>query len=256
MISLISAANADHLKSGSQIARVITEGFVGEYGFCPACGSGLKHAVANSRALDFECKNCDEGFELKSKNEKIGAKIVNGAHDALMGRVMGLDNPNLYLLHYDKAKLLVKNLLIIPRYFFTPNLIEIRKPLGPKAKRAGWVGCNILVGAVPEMGRIHYIKDEVAIKPEIILKKWQETTFLLNTKNIESRGWLLDTLNCVDKIGNSEFTLDELYKFEPELKKLHPENNHIKDKLRQQLQFLRDKGVIEFLGRGNYRRQT
>jgi type II restriction enzyme len=35
---------------------------------------------------------------------------------------------------------------------------------------------------------------------------------------------------------------------------LHPENRHVRDKLRQQLQVLRDLGLIEFLGRGRYRR--
>jgi type II restriction enzyme len=31
-------------------------------------------------------------------------------------------------------------------------------------------------------------------------------------------------------------------------------NNFIKDKIRQQLQLLRDKGMIEFVGRGNYKK--
>ena len=34
----------------------------------------------------------------------------------------------------------------------------------------------------------------------------------------------------------------------------HAENHNIKAKLRQQLQMLRDRGVIEFLGNGLYRR--
>ena len=33
----------------------------------------------------------------------------------------------------------------------------------------------------------------------------------------------------------------------------HPANHNVKAKVRQQLQFLRDKGVIEFMGRGQYR---
>jgi len=255
LVSIISNSNTSGLTSGSQKARVITEGFVASYGFCPACGAGLKQAPANSKALDFLCRECDEGFELKSKSSKIGAKIVNGAHDALMGRVMGLDNPNLYLLQYNRREMSVQNLLVIPRYFFTPNLIEKRKALSANARRAGWVGCNILVGQVPQLGRIHYIKEGIEVKPEIVLREWQATTFLQDKKNIENRGWLLDTLNCVEKIGKSHFTLDELYKFEPYLRQIHPENNNIKPKLRQQLQFLRDKDVIEFLGRGNYRRK-
>ena len=34
---------------------------------------------------------------------------------------------------------------------------------------------------------------------------------------------------------------------------LHPDNRHVLDKIRQQLQVLRDMGFVEFLGRGRYR---
>jgi type II restriction enzyme len=33
----------------------------------------------------------------------------------------------------------------------------------------------------------------------------------------------------------------------------HQDNRHIKEKIRQQLQILRDKGYLEFLERGRYR---
>jgi len=58
---------------------------------------------------------------------------------------------------------------------------------------------------------------------------------------------------CVEKIGHKEFSLDEMYAFENDLSKKHPDNRHIKDKIRQQLQVLRDKGYLEFTSRGNYR---
>jgi hypothetical protein len=34
---------------------------------------------------------------------------------------------------------------------------------------------------------------------------------------------------------------------------LHPANRHVRDKTRQQLQVLRDLGLVEFLGGGRYR---
>jgi type II restriction enzyme len=54
-------------------------------------------------------------------------------------------------------------------------------------------------------------------------------------------------------LNKKEFELKEIYKFEEDLKILHPENNNIKAKIRQQLQFLRNKDYLEFLGRGKYR---
>ncbi len=60
-------------------------------------------------------------------------------------------------------------------------------------------------------------------------------------------------MNCIDKIGKKEFSLDEVYVFERELKIKHPGNNFIKDKLRQQLQVLRDKGYLAFVSPGKYK---
>jgi len=48
-------------------------------------------------------------------------------------------------------------------------------------------------------------------------------------------------MNCIESLNKNEFSLQEIYKFENDLKVLHPENNNIKAKIRQQLQFLRDK---------------
>jgi type II restriction enzyme len=70
----------------------------------------------------------------------------------------------------------------------------------------------------------------------------------------DSKGWILDVMTCVDAIKKNEFTLDEVYKFEEKLKTKYPNNNFIKDKIRQQLQLLRDKGIIEFTGRGKYKK--
>ena len=46
-----------------------------------------------------------------------------------------------------------------------------------------------------------------------------------------------------------------MYKYENKLKKKHIKNNNISPKIRQQLQILRDKGYIEFLGNVLYRKK-
>ena len=70
---------------------------------------------------------------------------------------------------------------------------------------------------------------------------------------VSARGWTLDVLNAVHKIGRQQFTLDEAYAFEAELAALHPHNNNVRPKIRQQLQVLRDAGLLEFLKPGKYR---
>jgi len=59
-------------------------------------------------------------------------------------------------------------------------------------------------------------------------------------------------MNCIESLEKKEFKLSEIYEFEKDLKILHPENNNIKAKIRQQLQFLRDQGYLKFLEKGSY----
>lgn len=77
--------------------------------------------------------------------------------------------------------------------------------------------------------------------------------FLKKIKKAETKGWVLDIMNCIDAIDRKEFSLQDLYKFEDDLKKLHPNNKHIKDKIRQQLQLLRDKNYLDFVSPRTYR---
>ena len=142
---------------------------------------------------------------------------------------------------------------MIPKHYFTPNIIIQRKPLPETTKRAGWIGCNIDISKIPESGRIFIVKDSKEIPKDKVEIKLQSTSFLKGQK-LDSRGWIIDILNCVDRIQGNDFTLEQVYAFENQLKLKHPENNHIKDKIRQQLQYLRDKGILEFTSRGNYKK--
>nr|WP_301281303.1 hypothetical protein [Arcanobacterium phocae] len=76
----------------------------------------------------------------------------------------------------------------------------------------------------------------------------------MRLENPHLRGWLLDTLICIEQFGSAEFSLRDLYNFEHVLSQKHPQNKNVKAKIRQQLQLLRDRGFIEFLGNGYYRR--
>jgi hypothetical protein len=67
-------------------------------------------------------------------------------------------------------------------------------------------------------------------------------------------GWKLDVFRCLRQIDSSTFDLSDVYKFESILRHNHPANRHISDKIRQQLQYLRDLGLIEFRGPGVYRK--
>lgn len=97
------------------------------------------------------------------------------------------------------------------------------------------------------------MKNEIEIPRKEIISKVRRTDFIRDYK-LDARGWLLDVLNCVNQIEGRDFNLEQMYKFEDVLSKKYPNNKHIKDKIRQQLQILRDKGIVEFKGRGCYRK--
>lgn len=239
--------------SRSQQVRVMTEYWVNKSIFCPNCGSTLDSFENNKPVADYYCIKCSEEYELKSKSGNLGKKIMDGAYSTMLGRLNANNNPNFFFLAYDKATFQVKNFLTIPKYFFVEDIIEKRKPLASTARRAGWVGCNIIVKGIPEFGKIFYVQNGIAKSKNEVLEKWGRTDVVKSTQDIEAKGWLLDTLVCVERIKKEEFSLEEMYKFESYLKAKHPSNNNIQAKIRQQLQFLRDKKIIDFVGRGRYR---
>ena len=169
----------------------------------------------------------------------------------MIERIEAINNPNFFFLQYSKRELNVKNLIVVPKHFFVPEIIEKRKPLATTARRAGWVGCNIILKNIPQEGLIYVVKDEKEQPIDDIINKINRTNFIKQYK-LDGRGWILDILNCINKIEEQNFSLDQVYAFENVLAEKHPGNHHIKDKIRQQLQLLRDKGIIEFNGRGKY----
>ncbi len=251
---LLNPTLAASYKSHAQIARVLTEGWVAQNGYCPNCGcSSITQHRNNAPVRDFFCPDCAEQFELKSKNgHQIGAKVNDGAYATMMQRIHADDQPNFFFLSYRKADYSVQQLVLVPRHFINPDMIVCRKPLPPTAKRAGWVGCVLNIGMLPASGKILLVDKAQALPPEQVRRQWQQSLFLRDQK-AERKGWLLATMRCVERLPE-RFTLAQMYQFETELQLQFPDNQHIKDKIRQQLQILRDQQVIEFVERGRYRK--
>lgn len=140
----LDAFLSERYSSPSQKIKIITESWVSKQIFCPACGATIAHF--NKPVCDYICRDCSEEYELKSKKNKIGGSIVNGAYSTMISRLTASNNPNLFLLSYQDLK--VYDFFAIPKYFFIPAIIEKRKPLSNNARRAGWIGCNILLYCV------------------------------------------------------------------------------------------------------------
>jgi len=238
-------------KNLTQIARVLTENWVLREIYCPSCGDTLSDYVNNKPVADFYCKKCIEDFELKSKKGKFGNKVSAGAYSQIIKRINSINKPNFFFMGY-LSSFRANDFFVVPKHFFISDIVEKRKPLSDDAKRAGWVGSNILFSKIPKAGQIFYIKDGSEISKEDVLEKWQKTIFLKDVNKFEAKGWILDIMNCIDIIDKKEFTLADMYKFEGRLAVMHPQNKNIKPKIRQQLQFLRDKGYLDFVRDGLY----
>ncbi len=240
-------------KSSSQKIRVMSESWVADNIFCPSCGCmHLSHLSNNMPVADFQCGECGELYELKSKKGKIGKKIVDGAYSTMIERITDANNPNLFVMEYSDD-LQVRNLILIPKFFLVPSVIEKRNSLRSDARRAGWTGCNILYYKIPEQGKIMLIDDQrMSDRSEVITQYARVKK--LKSADVDNQTWLLDVLSCVNLISKTEFSLQDVYKFTRTLQIKHNENHNIEAKIRQQLQILRDRGYIEFLGRGQYRK--
>lgn len=241
--------------SASQKIRIMSERWLTQNLFCPCCGNvHIDKLPNNSPVADARCENCGEIFELKSKKNSIGVKIMDGAYHTMIERITGNFNPQLFVMQYS-AMLDVTNLTLVPKFFFTPDIIEKRKPLSANARRDGWVGCNILYQKIPSQGKIEIIRDSEEVEVKEVLRRYDKVK-KLQTKNLNLRGWIMDVLTCVNSTHSEIFTLQEIYKYADTLGAKHNQNNNVEAKIRQQLQFLRDKGFIEFIERGIYRKLT
>jgi type II restriction enzyme len=160
--------------------------------------------------------------------------------------------PNLFALEYEPSDWAVVNLILIPSFAFPLSAIEKRKPLAAHARRAGWVGCNILLDAIPADARIAIVRAGNSISPKIVREQYLKV-LPFEKLTPEKRGWTLDVLNALRRLGKTEFALSDVYAAEHGLARLHPANRHVRPKIRQQLQVLRDLGFVQFLGGGEYR---
>jgi type II restriction enzyme len=240
-------------KSNAQRVRVVSETWAGENLYCPCCPSEtIERCRNNKEAIDYTCNLCDSTFQLKSSQSHPAARIVDGAFAAMMRAVDKGAAPNLLLLHYDPRRWEVKNLTLIPHFAFTSSCIEKRPALSVNARRAGWIGCNILLCNIPSDVRIPWIENAIVASPREVRTKFRSMSSLASIAPAE-RGWTLDTLKMVRTIAKREFCLADVYAHAAELQALHPNNRHVRDKIRQQLQILRDLGFLQFLGHGAYR---
>jgi len=250
-LNLYQKSIFESYKSNSQRIRVLTENWMSNEMFCPACLNPKVNSFPNNTPVaDFFCPKCNEQFQLKSQKNDFGKRILDGAYKLMINSIKNNTRPNFFLMKYNE-NYYIEHLYLLPYFFFSENVIEKRKPLSDSARRAGWVGCNILLNEIPPEGIIKIIEDSRLIERSTILNRWKKISFIKETP-LPERGWTIDVLRVVHSLGKKEFALKEIYGYKEEFAKSHPNNTHIRAKIRQQLQILRDKGILKFKERGEY----
>lgn len=166
---------ASGYKSPAQRTRIITEAWAGENLFCPNCPSpALDPTTANTPVIDFICPRCQETFQLKGNSRHFGRRLPDAAYAAMMEAILSQNTPNLYILQYDRSQWTVRHLLLIPHFVFTASAIEKRRALSSSARRAGWVGCNILLSNLPLDAKIPLVQQGSVIPSKIVRKKYRQ----------------------------------------------------------------------------------
>ena len=247
----LNSGLGERYKSNSQIARVVTEEWGSRNLYCPACDSNkVDQAPPNTRAIDFTCPGCRQPYQLKSCRNWNENRVVDAGYRAMIAAIRSETIPNLLVLQYSHAWL-VQNILLVPYFFITESAIERRKPLGQHARRKGWVGCNILLREIPPDGKLRIVSNGIEADAGEIRRQFHRIKPLASL-NVQLRGWALDVLKVIRRLNKTNFVLSDVYEYEPELAARHPGNLNVRPKIRQQLQVLRDLGLIRFTGQGNY----
>ena len=244
-------------KSQSQVARRVTEDWAAGNLYCVACPSNrLVSEPANRPVHDYSCPECSATYQLKSKNGRFGRSVHNSAYGPKIQAITQGRVPHYTFLQYSRLDWTVTDLFVVPGHFVSPAVIQRRTPLKPTAKRAGWVGSNILLGQLSAECRITVVSGGAIRESGLVRRDWRRFEFLPNDERARG-GWGAEVLSCVRALDrekeDQKFTLQEFYaRFEDQLTNWHPDNHHVQDKIRQQLQVLRDGGVLTFLGHGRY----
>lgn len=232
---------------------MITETWAGRNIYCITCSSPrVVQTPANRPAVDFLCPLCDAAYQLKSSVRPFSWRIVDGAYESMLRAIEQDSTPNLLLLSYELTSPVVRELEFIPKFALTKSSLQRRPPLSLTARRAGWVGCNILVSNIPPDARIALVRHGRVTPPNIVRAQYLVLK-PLSQLELSQRGWTLDVLNAVRSLEQNRFSLADVYAFETQLATLHPLNRNVRPKIRQQLQVLRDVGLIEFISPGQYR---
>src|SRR4051795_2517787 len=98
----MNAALCAPYRSNCQRARVVTEDWAERSLFCVCCDNDhLSRASHNTPAIDFSCRECSAGYQLKSTKRWSENRITDAGYAAMIRQIRSDRVPNLFVLGYD-----------------------------------------------------------------------------------------------------------------------------------------------------------
>lgn len=243
-------------KAPGRIAGVVTEAWAAREMFCPACPSPrLTPTSVNTPVVDLVCPRCSRGFNVKAKKTPFTTQFRNSAYDKKIEAIRARRLPDYALVRYDAPHWRVVDLEILPGHFVTESSVT-PSVLGPHARRAGHKMSNVSLKDLPGDARVAVVRGGQALPPSKVRREYGKFAFLAD-REASAVGWLADVLREVRSFERERGPMLPLKAFydhaAPRLSASHPENRHVEDKIRQQLQVLVARGVLDRAARGHYR---
>ena len=218
-----------------------------EFGVSKPVGMRL---TASNDDQKIEAKSAAQKAALRlSMKSKIGKRIPDGAYETMLSAVKSDTSPALLVMRYDMIEWMVRDLIVIPSFALTEHAIIPRKPLSVNARRAGWIGCNIDLSKIAPNARVRLVEQGVAQSRQFVTDSYARLRPLQSIE-VKQRNWTLAVLNGIENLPKRQFTTKEAYQMETAISQTFPRNKNIRPKIRQQLQVLRDLGIIKHLERG------
>ena len=239
------SANEDEKKKKGFLLdiRDLCENWFLDNVFCPNCGYEKLNKTPSS-ASTFCCSACQNKFLLTYREEKDESQLsveLPFSYNKIISQIESALIPDTFVLFFNEY-CDVTRLFLVHKKFITTDAI-IQKGNVP------FLALDKILG----LGIIRFFQYEEDLDGSEILAAYQNAK-LAEEESAEFNGWVKDVYLCIVKIGKEEFELNDVYRYVDYLKQKHVNNNTIEAKIRQQLQVLRKRGYLEFLGHGRFRR--
>ena len=134
--------------SGSQIARVAVESWAAANVSCWRCRSALLLVPTNAALLDAMCGASGHQVQIKAVNGVAGDVLTGAAYGPIARRLAEGPLPDYLVVSYDRPRAAVVIAEFIAGEAIVTKRVVPRSPLGPNAKRAGWIGSTIDVSGL------------------------------------------------------------------------------------------------------------